>query len=207
MSPVTAETRVEWSTRLAEALVKGGYETESNLAPLVAESRATGQSLAALLISRQLALPGVVVGALAHLAQLPAIDLAVMNIGPEAKAAMPDDVAEEYEAVAVQLDGNVLAVAFGEPPSEHDLESLAARVGCRINPVLADPVVIAQSLSGSGNGNVAHVPAGQVAGWSARLGFNGRRAGARRGAPGTRHRGAARAWPSSTGGWHVTPHR
>ena len=42
MSPVTAETRVEWSTRLAQALVQGGYETEANLTPLLAEAQATG---------------------------------------------------------------------------------------------------------------------------------------------------------------------
>ena len=79
MSPITAASRTEWSTRLAQALVQGGYDTESNLAPLVEESRKTGQSLAFLLVSRNLALPGVVVGALAHLAQLPAVDLAAVS--------------------------------------------------------------------------------------------------------------------------------
>ena len=38
--------------------------------------RPLASRLATLLISRNLALPGVVVGALAHLAQLPAVDLA-----------------------------------------------------------------------------------------------------------------------------------
>ena len=94
MSPVTTETRVEWSSRLAQALVQGGYDTESNLTPLVAEAKATDQSLATLLISRNLALPGVVVGALAHLAQLPAIDLAAMAPNSDAMAAMPEDVAQ-----------------------------------------------------------------------------------------------------------------
>ena len=78
MSPVTTETRIEWSDRLAQALVQSGYETEANLTPLLAESRATGQSLASLLITRNLALPGVVVGALAHLSHLPAVDIAAM---------------------------------------------------------------------------------------------------------------------------------
>ena len=82
MSPLTAASRVEWSAQLAQALVQGGYETESNLVPLLAESRATGQPLATLLIDRNLALPGVVVGALAHLAQLPAVDLAAMTPSP-----------------------------------------------------------------------------------------------------------------------------
>ena len=146
MSPVTAEERIEWSTRLAQALVQDGYDTEANLAPLVAEARATGQTLASLLISRKLALPGVVVGALARMAQLPAIDLAAMTPSPDATAAMPSAVASEYGAVALQIDGGVLAVAFAEPPSHQDVDALASRIGHRINPVLADPVLIAWHL-------------------------------------------------------------
>jgi twitching motility protein PilT len=147
MSPVTSETRVEWSSRLAEALVQGGYDTQANLAPLVAEAQATGESLAMLLISRNLALPGVVVGALAHLAKMQAIDLAAVVPSPDAVASMAEAVAQEYGAVALQFDGTVLAVAFAEPPSSEDVDALASRVGHRINPVLADPVVIGQMLN------------------------------------------------------------
>jgi twitching motility protein PilT len=147
MSPVTAETRVEWSSRLAHALVQGGYETDTNLAPLVAEAKATGQSLAVLLISRNLALPGVVVGAMAHLAQMPAVDLAAMVPSADASAAVPEDLGREFGAVALQFDGNVLAVAFADPPSAEDIDALASRIGHRVNPVLADPTVIAQVLN------------------------------------------------------------
>src|SRR3984957_1073628 len=117
MTTTSAATNVDWSSRLAQALVQGGYETESNLVPLLAEARATGQSLAVLLISRGLALPGVVVGALAHLAELQAIDLAAITPSPEARAAMPEDVAVAHHAVALQFDGSVLTIAFAEPPS------------------------------------------------------------------------------------------
>ncbi len=138
---------MQWSSRLAQALVQGGYETDANLAPLVAEAQATGQSLAVLLISRNLALPGVVVGALAHLAQMPAVDLAVMVPSADASAAMPEELGHEFGAVALQFDRNVLAVAFAEPPSAEDVDALALRVGHRITPVLADPTVIAQLLN------------------------------------------------------------
>jgi twitching motility protein PilT len=157
MSPLTAASRTEWSTRLAQALVQGGYETDANLVPLIEEAKATGQSLATILIGRNLALPGVVVGALAHLAQLPAVDLAAMNPSPEARSAMPDAVAQQFEAVALQFDGNVLAVAFAEPPSQEDVDALASKIGYRVNPVLADPTVIA-ILVGSGNGAVPPPP-------------------------------------------------
>lgn len=163
MSPVNAATRDEWSTRLADALVQGGYETEGNLRPLMAEAHATGQTLAELLISRNLALPGVVVGALAHLAQMPAIDLTAMTPRPEAVAAIPEPVAREFGAVGLQFDGEVIAVAFSEPPSRADVDALAARIGHRVNPVLADPVVIAQILrAGSGNGSA--INSGQIPG-------------------------------------------
>ncbi len=153
MSSVTQETRTEWSSRLAKALAQSGYDTETNLRPLVNEAAATGQTLAYLLVSRNLALPGVVVGTLAHLAQLPAIDLAAMSPAPDAAAAMPVDVAREYGAVALQFDGNALAVAFAEPPMPQDLDALASRVGHRINPVLADPLVVERYIGAPSSSN------------------------------------------------------
>jgi twitching motility protein PilT len=159
MSPVTAETKMEWSTRLAEALIQGGYETESNLAPLLAESRSTGQPLSEMLITRQIASPGVVVGALAHLAHLPAVDLAVMIPSPEASSALPDALAQEYGAVALQFDGDVLAIAFTEPPTPQDIELLSEKLRCQLNPVLADPTVIAEYLRPHAVGSSpGHVP-------------------------------------------------
>jgi twitching motility protein PilT len=150
---------MEWSTRLAEALIQGGYETESNLAPLLAESRSTGQPLSEMLITRQIASPGVVVGALAHLAHLPAVDLAVMIPSPEASSALPDALAQEYGAVALQFDGDVLAIAFTEPPTPQDIELLSEKLRCQLNPVLADPTVIAEYLRPHAVGSSpGHVP-------------------------------------------------
>ena len=91
-----------------------------------------------------------VVGALAHLAQLPAIDLTAVTESPDASAAMPDDVRLEFkEQLHLQFEGQVLVVAFAEPPSAHDVDALAARIGHRVNPVLADPVLVSQMV---GNG-------------------------------------------------------
>jgi twitching motility protein PilT len=148
MSSTFVDHRSEWSSRLAAALVEGGYDTQANLAPLVAEANASNQSLAMLLISRRLALPGVVVGALAHLANLPAIDIAAVEPNAEAMAALPNVVAREYQAVPLQFDGTTLAVAFSEPPTNDDINALAARAGCRVTPVLGDPVVIQERLNG-----------------------------------------------------------
>ncbi len=149
MTSVTSDIRSAWSTRLAQAMVQAGYETDANVRPLLAESLATDQTLAYLLISRNLALPSVVVGTLAQLSQLPAIDLAAFTPDPAATDALPVEVGREFDAVGLQFDGNALAVAFAEPPSPHDVDELAGRVGHRIHPVLADPVLIASRNGGS----------------------------------------------------------
>jgi twitching motility protein PilT len=84
-----------------------------------------------------------VVGTLAQLAQLPAVDLSDFTPQPDATAAMPVEVAAEFGAMALQIDGHALVVAFAEPPEPSEIDELAGRVGHRIHPVLADPVVIA----------------------------------------------------------------
>ncbi len=160
MTSVTSSTRTEWTSRLAQALVQAGYESDGNLRPLVNEAIATDQSLAFLLISRNLALPSVVVGTLSQLSQVPAVDLSAFSPQPEASAAMPTSVGREFDALALQFDGNALAVAFAEPPAPHEVDALAARIGHRIHPVLADPVLIAQHLgtSEAGGGTADAAP-------------------------------------------------
>jgi twitching motility protein PilT len=146
MTAVTPDTRSGWTTRLAQALVESGYETDAHLKPLVNEALATDQTLAYLLISRNLALPSVVVGTLSQLSQVPAVDLAAFTPQPEAAAALPGALAREFVAMGLQFDGNVLVVAFAEPPTPQEVESLAGRVGHRVHAVLADPVLIARHL-------------------------------------------------------------
>ncbi|MGC8462265.1 MAG: PilT/PilU family type 4a pilus ATPase [Acidimicrobiales bacterium] len=148
MSPVPTAARVEWSLRLAQALVNGGYATEANLSPLLTEAQATGQSLATLLIARQVAIPSVVVGTLAQLSQLPAVDLAATTPDPDALSAV-GTAGLDFRAVGLRLDGNQIAVAFGEPPSNEEVQALSARVGYRVSPVLADPTVIDALLGGA----------------------------------------------------------
>ncbi|HVA07780.1 MAG TPA: PilT/PilU family type 4a pilus ATPase [Acidimicrobiales bacterium] len=147
MSAVSSDTRADWSTRLVHALVESGFATESDLAPLAAESEVTGRPLATILIERQVATPGVVVGALAQLAGLPAVDL--LSAAPESHvlALLPEAVGREYDAVALKLDGNQLIVAFAEPPTPRIVDALSGVVGYRVVPMLADPTVIARMSS------------------------------------------------------------
>src|ERR1035437_4819636 len=119
MSPVSSDVRVEWSTRLAEALVGGGYAAESDLSPLLAEAELTGRPLATILIERQVATPGVVVGALAQLAQLPAVDL--LSAAPEPVDALSTLIG--YRVVPMLADPTVIARVLSSGPVRVATES------------------------------------------------------------------------------------
>jgi twitching motility protein PilT len=144
MSTVGTSARSDWSTKLAQALVQSGYETDAVLKPALHEAIATDQTLARLLIDRGIVAPNVVVGLMAQLSNLPAVDLARFTPTPEAVAALPAAVAAEFGVAAVQFDNRTLTLAFGEPPDAHELDALSSAVGYRVAPVLADPTVIAQ---------------------------------------------------------------
>ena len=146
MSPLTTAARSDWSTKLAQALVRSGYETDAVLKPVLHEAIANDTTLASLLIQRGIVTPNVVVGILSQLSELPAVDLAQFTPAPEAVAALPPSVAREFRAVAVQFDGRTLTVAFCEPPDPHDLDAMASAVGYRVTPMLADPVLVERAL-------------------------------------------------------------
>ena len=150
MTSVTSSTRTQWNSRLADALVEAGYETSTTMQPVLTEAAATDQSLGYLLISSGRSLPAVVVGTLAQLAQLPAVDLSEFTPQPEAADALPPEVGVEFGAMGLQIDGRALVVAFAEPPEPAEVDELAGRVGFRVHPVLADPVVIARHLGTAG---------------------------------------------------------
>jgi twitching motility protein PilT len=159
MTSVTSSTRNQWNSRLADALVEAGYESAAGLQPLVLECSATNQSLGYLLVSSGRTPASVVVGTLAQLAQLPAVDLSEFTPQPDAVTAMPAEVAAEYGAMALQLDGHALVVAFAEPPEPGEIDDLAGRVGHRVHPVLADPVVIARHIGSDGSPVAPEEPA------------------------------------------------
>jgi len=141
MSP-TAATRVEWSRRLAEALVSAGELSDLDAGALLEESAATGVSLGSLLVTRGTLPPNVVTATLGQLSQLPTVDLYSNRPTQDAVAALPVEVAAEFGAIGYAFHEGTLHVAFGEPPSPEDVGELSATCGSRVSPVLADPAAI-----------------------------------------------------------------
>ena len=138
MNP-SAAARTENARRLAQALVSGGYADETRVSALVDESARLGLSFASLLISTGVTSAEVVLGVQSQLTQLPVVDLGSHKPAAYALEVAPVSVVREFGAVAFELQGEQLVVAFADPPDANDLRTLASMVGHDVVPVLADP--------------------------------------------------------------------
>ena len=154
MSPTVAE-RVEWSKRLAQGIVGGGYAAEDSVLPVLQEADASGKPLASLLISKGVLPSQLVMGVLSQLSQLPTVDLTADPPDQQAMALIGGTVASQYGAIGWRTSQDQLTVAFGEPPEPADIRALEALAGIRVAPVLADPMVIDAVIHGGIGGNGA----------------------------------------------------
>ena len=151
MTALTPDTRHEWTTRLAQALVQSGYETDANLKPLVNEAIATDQTLAYLLISRE---PGAAERRGGH--PVPAVPDPGRRPGRVHAPARGrrGPVRRRWpgssQAMAPAVRRQCAVVAFAEPPDPAGgRRARPGGSGHRVHPVLADPVLIAQHVAAS----------------------------------------------------------
>ncbi len=141
MSP-SAATKIEWSRRLAQALVSAGQLPEADSAALLEESGATGVTLASLLVSRGLVAPQLIVTTFGQLAQMPTVDLYTNRPSQDAVLALPAAVASDYGAIGYAFQDGTLHVAFSVPPSSEEIDQLSTLCGSRVSAVIGDAAAI-----------------------------------------------------------------
>jgi twitching motility protein PilT len=178
MSPISSDSRAEWSRRLARALVAGGYVSEDTISGSLAHATEADVALGAVLIAQDARLVGVVVNTMGQLARLPTVNLETEPAAPDVMRLIPPQLARDQRAVPVRVVGNQAVLAFAEPPDPADVRSMGDLLGYEIVPVLGDPLVIDRLLApagpatppsaappGVGNGALAngHVENGQAA--------------------------------------------
>src|SRR5580658_2252904 len=146
MSPISSDTRAEWSRRLARALVAGGYVSEETISASLAHATETNVALGAVLIAQDPRLVGVVVNTMGQLARLPTVNLETEPPAPDVMRLIPPLLARDQRAVPVRVVGNQAVLAFAEPPDPVDVRSMGDLLGFEIVPVLGDPFVIDRLL-------------------------------------------------------------
>ncbi len=152
MSPISSDSRAEWSRRLARALVAGGYVSEETVSGSLAHATEADVALGAVLITQDPRLVGVVVNTMGQLARLPTVNLETEPPAPDVMRLIPPLLARDQRAVAVRVVGNQAVLAFAEPPDPADVRSIGDLLGFEIVPVLGDPLVIDRLLAPSDPG-------------------------------------------------------
>lgn len=74
------------------------------------------------------------------------VDLAQLKVSPALTRLLPRDLAERYQVVPVELRGDTLRVAVGDPLNVDAIDSLAHVLQCIVEPLIAAPAAIAETL-------------------------------------------------------------
>ena len=93
-----------------------------------------------------LATQEVVYRALSQISGLPFVLLGEQSIAETAVQKVPAKVALRYQFVPLQLERGTLKVAFSNPPAIRDRENLRLLLGLRLDPVLATPSEVSNTL-------------------------------------------------------------
>jgi hypothetical protein len=78
----------------------------------------------------------------AHSMGLAFVDIERVLIDPADVAAIPAEVCRHHRIAPVKRDGQNLWVAMGDPLDPEAIEAAQTATGCRIIPVVADPVAL-----------------------------------------------------------------
>ena len=126
--------------KLGELLVAAGVLDEARLKAALAEQKKWGGKLGRILIELGFVKEEIMVKALSHQLQLPAVDLTRDLPSAEAISQVPVQMAEKYGVFPMAYDDakKALSVASSDPTNETSLRDLRMELGLRtVNPVVA----------------------------------------------------------------------
>jgi len=126
----------EKSRRLTDILLEKGFITSEQLEDALKEQKVTGVPLQKILLDKKTVSSEDLAKALSFQLDIPYVRLAGRKLDSQIVQMVPEDVARRYKAIPVELEGDVLSVAFVSPlnlPARDEIKSLT---GFKINPVV-----------------------------------------------------------------------
>ncbi len=133
--------------RLGDVLLEQGLITDEQLRECVSIQRATGQSLASILLSKNYLSEEDLVVTLSDQLGIPHIRVANYKIAQEVLNEVPESLARQYQMLPVSVTGDVLTLAMSDPLNIMALDDLRMLTSYEIEPVVA----VASELSAAIN--------------------------------------------------------
>ncbi|HEY49281.1 MAG TPA: type II/IV secretion system protein [Dehalococcoidia bacterium] len=121
---------------LGAALVEGDFITEQELRSAEKLAATSNKKLSDTLLEQGLVDPDMLASILSLQLGIPVINLARVEIQPEAAALIPEKVARERNILPISVDGDTLTLATEDPKDTRKLNSIATMTRKKIHAVL-----------------------------------------------------------------------
>jgi type IV pilus assembly protein PilB len=125
--------------RIGEVLIDMGMIDQGQLDHALSVQRATGVRLGKVLIQEGMVTSTDIARALARRLSIEFVDLADRSIPDDVIACVPHEMCTRYQLVPIQLEGNTLFVAMGDPTNVFALDDIRLASGKDIRVVVASP--------------------------------------------------------------------
>ena len=133
--------------RLGDMLIEANVITPQDLADAIADQRRSGELLGATLVRIGILAEATLMKTLQEQLGLPLVDLNQESADEQALGLIREELARKYTALPVRVEGrSTLVVAMADPLNLAALEDLRFHSGMFIQPVLAMPSAITESI-------------------------------------------------------------
>ena len=132
--------------RVSEILIKNKVVSPEDLQTALSFQKEKGGRLSDILIQLNLVKEKELVYSLSQGLGLPPIDLSRFKIDPEVLKIISSDIARHYQIIPVSLMVDTLTIAMADPLNIFAIDHIKTFTGYKINPVIASPKDILNSL-------------------------------------------------------------
>lgn len=133
--------------RLGEILVQAGVLDETRLRAALAEQRRWGGPLGRILVDMGGISEEVMVQALSHQLNFPAVNLDDKVVPHDVLDLVPAELAEQHAVVPFAVQGKFLDVAMADPTNLGIIDELRIRTRLNVRPHLAGPKMIERAIA------------------------------------------------------------
>jgi type IV pilus assembly protein PilB len=134
------------SRRLGDLLVREGLISQDNLSRALAEQKTSNEKLGSILVRLSFISEDQLVNFLSKQYGIPAITLTQLDIDAEVIKLVPGQIAQKYEVLPIQRQGNTLTLAMADPTNVFAIDDVGFMTNLQVVPVVASQGAIRKAL-------------------------------------------------------------
>lgn len=132
--------------RLTELLIQNNLITQEQLNQALEVQKSKGGKLSDILVELNFVKEQELISAVSQGLGFPLIDLKRFKIDPEIAKVIPVNVSRHYQIIPISLIADTITLAMADPLNIFAIDHVKSLTGYKINPIIASPEDIAQTI-------------------------------------------------------------